>query len=108
MVSNWTATLNIIQDLCHGKRHSYLRLDGSTATKERQSLVDTFNRQNQDQSFIFLLSAKAGGVGLNLIGYVRAMMGREAQADEPRASRLILFDSDWCVSSSTRLVRWGC
>jgi DNA repair and recombination protein RAD54B len=68
VVSNWTATLNIIQDLCHGKRHSYLRLDGSTATKERQSLVDTFNRQDQDQSFIFLLSAKAGGVGLNLIG----------------------------------------
>ncbi len=31
--------------------------------------MDAFNRKSQKDSFVFLLSAKAGGVGLNLIGY---------------------------------------
>jgi DNA repair and recombination protein RAD54B len=70
VVSNWTATLNIIQEICKAKNYSQLRLDGSTATKERQSLVDAFNREDRSRSFVFLLSAKAGGVGLNLVGYV--------------------------------------
>ncbi|KAG9095961.1 helicase, partial [Ceratobasidium sp. 370] len=49
------------------------------AVTKRQQLVDEFNRVSQSQKFLFLLSAKAGGVGLNLIG----------------ASRLVLIDSDW-------------
>lgn len=68
VVSNWTATLNIIQEIAKKRHWPYMRLDGSTAAKERQGLVDSFNRETRDQSFIFLLSAKAGGVGLNLIG----------------------------------------
>lgn len=68
VVSNWTATLNVIQDMCKTRHFSYLRLDGSTVAKDRQGLVDTFNRESREQSYIFLLSAKAGGVGLNLIG----------------------------------------
>lgn len=54
------------------------RLDGSTPTAQRTNIVERFNR-SYSNVFVFLLSSKAGGVGLNLTG----------------ASRLILFDSDW-------------
>ncbi|ORY20670.1 SNF2 family N-terminal domain-domain-containing protein, partial [Naematelia encephala] len=83
IVSNWTSTLDMIQNLCKLRKWPFLRLDGSTSTKQRQPFVDQFNRELRDQSFVFLLSAKAGGTGLNLIG----------------ASRLILFDSDWNPST---------
>merc|ERR1719158_2356853 len=42
-------------------------------------LVDDFNDPNNSNAFVFLLSSKAGGCGLNLIG----------------ANRLIMFDPDW-------------
>ncbi|BEJ00714.1 hypothetical protein CcaverHIS631_0505710 [Cutaneotrichosporon cavernicola] len=83
VVSSWTTTLNLIQDLCIRHRYDFLRLDGSTPQKQRQELVDRFNRGSVQDSMVFLLSAKAGGVGLNLIG----------------ASRLVLFDSDWNPST---------
>jgi hypothetical protein len=57
---------------------SFLRLDGSTDAARRVELVKHFNRADRDH-FAFLLSSKAGGVGLNLVG----------------ASRLVLFDPDW-------------
>lgn len=79
IVSNYTSTLNLIEQLLSSTGLTYLRLDGSVAAKKRQGLVDQFNRSKSSQSFAFLLSAKAGGVGLNLIG----------------ASRLVLFDVDW-------------
>lgn len=68
VVSSWTTTLNLIQDLCIRHKYSFLRLDGSTPQKQRQDLVDRFNRSPVRDSMVFLLSAKAGGVGLNLIG----------------------------------------
>ncbi|EIW72633.1 hypothetical protein TREMEDRAFT_36825 [Tremella mesenterica DSM 1558] len=83
VVSNWTSTLDFIEGMCKVKSYSFLRLDGKTPTKTRQTLVEQFNRGSQLDSFVFLLSAKAGGVGLNLIG----------------ASRLVLFDSDWNPST---------
>ncbi|KAJ9125219.1 hypothetical protein QFC22_000173 [Naganishia vaughanmartiniae] len=83
LVSNYTSTLDVLEKLCRRKRYKYLRLDGSTAQKNRQEFVDKFNRSDKHQAFVFLLSAKAGGVGLNLIG----------------GSRLILFDSDWNPST---------
>ena len=48
----------------------YLRLDGQTPVAKRQPLVDRFNSKygGEDQETVFLLSSKAGGVGLNLIG----------------------------------------
>lgn len=79
VVSNYTSTLDIIAKLLGALDYPFLRLDGSTATSTRQPLVDRFNRSPASTSFVFLLSAKAGGVGLNLIG----------------ASRLVLFDIDW-------------
>uniref|UniRef100_A0A3Q2PID2 RAD54 homolog B n=1 Tax=Fundulus heteroclitus TaxID=8078 RepID=A0A3Q2PID2_FUNHE len=78
LVSNYTQTLDLLQELCVLAGYSYCRLDGQTPTNQRQRLVDGFNSP-YSQSFLFLLSSKAGGVGLNLIG----------------ASHLVLYDIDW-------------
>lgn len=56
-------------------RYGYFRLEGSTNIKKRQKLVDLFN-DPEGKEFVFLLSSKAGGCGINLIG----------------ANRLVLFD----------------
>ena len=79
LVSNSTQTLDLLQTLLTSLAHPWLRLDGSTPSAKRQELVDEFNQSPASQCFAFLLSAKSGGVGLNLIG----------------ASRLVLFDVDW-------------
>lgn len=79
LVSNYTSTMDILAALITSLGMSYLRLDGSTPQSKRQDMVDRFNRSSQSNSFVFLLSAKAGGTGINLIG----------------ASRLIMYDLDW-------------
>jgi DNA repair and recombination protein RAD54B len=79
LVSNYTSTMDILAGLLSSLSYKYLRLDGTTPQNKRQDIVDRFNRSPPTNSFVFLLSAKAGGVGLNLIG----------------ASRMILFDLDW-------------
>ena len=97
IVSNWTTTLNMVQELCKIRKYPYLRLDGSTPQKQRQESVDRFNREDKMYSFIFLLSAKAGGMGLNLIGWVKRYLARQVVEDICSASRLVLFDSDWWI-----------
>jgi SNF2 family DNA or RNA helicase len=59
-----TQTLDMIQNFVKGEGYSYLRLDGSTPTNRRQELVDKY--QNDPEIFLFLISTKAGGLGLNL------------------------------------------
>lgn len=78
VVSNFTSTLDDVACLMESKSWSYLRLDGQVAIDKRQSLVDCFNRPI-DTRKLFLLSSKAGGLGLNLIG----------------GSRLVMMDCDW-------------
>ena len=78
IVSNFTQTLDQIQMLCRERFFPVVRLDGSMAVKKRRVLVEDFNDMSKNQ-FVFLLSSKAGGCGLNLIG----------------ANRLVLFDPDW-------------
>ncbi|KAL1202843.1 Protein CHROMATIN REMODELING 25 [Cardamine amara subsp. amara] len=78
LVSNYTQTLDLFAQLCRERRYPYLRLDGSTSISKRQKLVNRLNDPTKDE-FAFLLSSKAGGCGLNLIG----------------ANRLVLFDPDW-------------
>lgn len=68
IVSSFTSTLDVIQDVCIKHRYNFLRLDGSTPPNQRQGLVDRFNTGSYSDSMVFLLSAKAGGVGINLIG----------------------------------------
>ncbi|KAK6352804.1 DNA-dependent ATPase protein rad54 [Orbilia brochopaga] len=78
LISNYTQTLDVFEKLARSKGYGFLRLDGTMNVNKRQKLVDKFNNPDGEE-FIFLLSSKAGGCGLNLIG----------------ANRLVLFDPDW-------------
>ncbi|RAH74793.1 uncharacterized protein BO66DRAFT_416968 [Aspergillus aculeatinus CBS 121060] len=78
LISNYTQTLDLFEKLCRSRGYGSLRLDGTMTVNKRQKLVDKFNNPDGEE-FVFLLSSKAGGCGLNLIG----------------ANRLVLFDPDW-------------
>ena len=65
-----------LRTLC--TQYPVIRLDGSTSISKRQKFVVQFNDPTK-REFVFLLSSKAGGCGLNLVG----------------GNRLILFDPDW-------------
>ncbi|XP_077246994.1 SNF2 domain-containing protein / helicase domain-containing protein isoform X2 [Tasmannia lanceolata] len=64
--SQWTSMLDILEWALDVIGVTYRRLDGSTQVTERQTIVDTFN--NDPSIFACLLSTRAGGQGLNLIG----------------------------------------
>ncbi|KAF6176401.1 hypothetical protein GIB67_010849, partial [Kingdonia uniflora] len=66
-------TLDLSTQLCRKIRYPYLRLDGSTSISKRQKLVVCFNDTTKDE-FVFLLSNKAGGYGLNLKGRNRLVL----------------------------------
>ncbi|KAI9722848.1 MAG: DNA-dependent ATPase protein rad54 [Chrysothrix sp. TS-e1954] len=78
LISNYTSTLDVFAKLCATRGYHHLRLDGTMSVPKRQKLVDRFNDLESPET-IFLLSSKAGGCGINLIG----------------ANRLVLFDPDW-------------
>uniref|UniRef100_A0AAQ4R0B8 DNA repair and recombination protein RAD54-like n=1 Tax=Gasterosteus aculeatus aculeatus TaxID=481459 RepID=A0AAQ4R0B8_GASAC len=78
LVSNYTQTLDLFEKLCRSRRYLYVRLDGTMSIKKRAKIVERFNSPSNPE-FIFMLSSKAGGCGLNLIG----------------ANRLVMFDPDW-------------
>lgn len=78
LVSNYTQTLDLFEKLCRKRCYQYVRLDGSMTIKKRAKVVESFNNKDSKE-WIFMLSSKAGGCGLNLIG----------------ANRLIMFDPDW-------------
>lgn len=73
-----TQLMTIMEDYLGWRGFSYLRLDGTTKAEDRGDLLKKFNSPDSDY-FIFLLSTRAGGLGLNL------------QA----ADTVIIFDSDW-------------
>ena len=73
-----TSLMTIMEDYFAYKNFSYLRLDGQTKSEERGDLLAKFSKNNSDY-FIFLLSTRAGGLGLNL----------------QTADTVIIFDSDW-------------
>jgi SNF2 family DNA or RNA helicase len=78
VVSNFTLALDAVELISRIHRWHSLRLDGSVPAEQRMKLVQHFNSA-QSPFTLMLLSAKAGGVGLNLIG----------------GNRLILVDCDW-------------
>eukprot|EP01126_Amoeba_proteus_P048883 TRINITY_DN5672_c0_g1_i9.p1 TRINITY_DN5672_c0_g1~~TRINITY_DN5672_c0_g1_i9.p1 ORF type:complete len:843 (-),score=238.21 TRINITY_DN5672_c0_g1_i9:181-2709(-) len=73
-----TKALDILEDYLIFRKFSYCRLDGSTDHADRTSQIDEYNAAGSTK-FIFLLSTRAGGLGINL-----------ATADS-----VILYDSDW-------------
>ncbi|OII73704.1 SWI SNF2 like ATPase [Cryptosporidium ubiquitum] len=78
LFSQMTRLLDIIDDYLRWCGYPYCRIDGSTPGIERQERIDIFNKEGSDK-IIFLLSTRAGGIGINL-----------ATADV-----VILFDSDF-------------
>lgn len=83
IISNYTKTLDVIQQVLQQLNFEFLRLDGSTNSNTRTSLINQFNSLPFPKCPIFLLSSKSGGFGINLIG----------------ASRLIMVDNDWNPSN---------
>ena len=75
LVSNYTQTLDILQEVCKCHGYAYIGPDEQTPISQRQQSVDGFN----SKLFIFLLSSRADGMGLNFI----------------EGSHLILYDIDW-------------
>lgn len=73
LVSNYTQTLDLFERLCRKRGYIYVRLDGTMTIKKRAKVVENFNKPDSKE-FIFMLSSKAGGCGLNLIGANRLVM----------------------------------
>lgn len=62
--SQMTKMLDLLEDFLNFRRYVYMRLDGSTKLNDRRDMVADF--QSRADSFVFLLSTRAGGLGLNL------------------------------------------
>jgi len=76
--SQMTTMMDILEDYCVFREFKFCRLDGTTDIYEREKMIAKFNKPNS-KYFIFLLSTRAGGLGINL-----------ACADT-----VIIYDSDW-------------
>ena len=76
--SQMARMLDILEDLCVFRGHECCRIDGQTAAEDRQEQIRRFMAPDSS-SFVFLLSTRAGGLGLNL----------------QVANRVVIFDSDW-------------
>lgn len=76
--SQMTRMLDILEDYCLWRQFQYCRLDGKTPHEDRDRYISEYNAEGS-QKFIFMLSTRAGGLGINL-----------ATADV-----VIIFDSDW-------------
>ncbi|KAG4948671.1 hypothetical protein JHK84_042120 [Glycine max] len=76
--SQMTRLLDILEDYLMFRGYQYCRIDGNTGGDDRDASIDAFNKPGSEK-FVFLLSTRAGGLGINL-----------ATADV-----VILYDSDW-------------
>lgn len=76
--SQMSRVLDIMEDYCFLRDYKYCRIDGSTDHDVRINMIDEYNKENSDK-FIFLLTTRAGGLGINLV----------------TADVVVLFDSDW-------------
>ena len=93
LFSQFTQTLDLIEEQCQLARIAYLRLDGKTSKSNRKKRVESF--QSSSSPRVFLISLKAGGVGLNLT----------------KASYVFHMDPWWNPAvenqASDRAHRWG-
>ncbi|XP_071737614.1 chromatin-remodeling ATPase INO80-like [Rutidosis leptorrhynchoides] len=77
LFAQMTKMLNIIEDYMNYRKYRYLRLDGSSTIMDRRDMVKDF--QDRNDIFVFLLSTRAGGLGINLTA----------------ADTVIFYESDW-------------
>ncbi|XP_030628261.1 lymphoid-specific helicase [Chanos chanos] len=75
--SQMTSILDVLMDYCYLRGFEYSRLDGSMSYADRDENMKKFN--SDPEVFLFLLSTRAGGLGINLTA----------------ADTVIIFDSDW-------------
>eukprot|EP01059_Diplonema_ambulator_P003695 TRINITY_DN13406_c0_g1_i2.p1 TRINITY_DN13406_c0_g1~~TRINITY_DN13406_c0_g1_i2.p1 ORF type:complete len:1853 (+),score=614.80 TRINITY_DN13406_c0_g1_i2:658-5559(+) len=76
--SQFVLVLNVITDYLEYRKYPYETLSGNTGSFERQRAVDRFQDDSHD-SFVFLISTRAGGCGINLT----------------KATKVVIYDSDW-------------
>lgn len=77
LFAQMTKMLNILEDYMNYRKYRYLRLDGSSTIMDRRDMVRDF--QHRSDIFVFLLSTRAGGLGINLTA----------------ADTVIFYESDW-------------
>eukprot|EP01018_Ginkgo_biloba_P035476 Gb_04007 [translate_table: standard] len=77
LFAQMTKMLNILEDYMNYRKYRYLRLDGSSTIMDRRDMVRDF--QSRQDIFVFLLSTRAGGLGINLTA----------------ADTVIFYESDW-------------
>ncbi|KAF2590575.1 hypothetical protein F2Q70_00041042 [Brassica cretica] len=77
LFAQMTKMLNILEDYMNYRKYKYLRLDGSSTIMDRRDMVRDFQQRND--IFVFLLSTRAGGLGINLTA----------------ADTVIFYESDW-------------
>ncbi|XP_074152201.1 DNA excision repair protein ERCC-6 isoform X2 [Sminthopsis crassicaudata] len=76
--------LHLLEVFLRAREYSYLKMDGTTTIASRQPLITKYN---EDTSiFVFLLTTRVGGIGVNLTG----------------ANRVIIYDPDWNPSTDTQ------
>ncbi|CAJ0926086.1 unnamed protein product [Ranitomeya imitator] len=76
--------IHILEAFILGIGYTYLKMDGTTTVASRQPLISKFN---EDSSiFVFLLTTRVGGLGVNLTG----------------ANRVVIYDPDWNPSTDTQ------
>lgn len=75
--SQMTRMIDILEEYMWHRKHTYMRLDGSSKISDRRDMVADF--QSRQDIFVFLLSTRAGGLGINLTA----------------ADTVIFYDSDW-------------
>ncbi|KAL0125136.1 hypothetical protein PUN28_004343 [Cardiocondyla obscurior] len=69
--------MHILESLLQHEKYTYLRMDGTTPMSQRHQTINKFN--NDESYFVFLLTTRVGGLGVNLTG----------------ANRVIIYDPDW-------------
>ena len=76
--SQMSRMLDILEDYCLFREYKYSRIDGSSQHEDRIAAIDEYNKPGSEK-FIFLLTTRAGGLGINLTS----------------ADTVVLYDSDW-------------
>eukprot|EP00127_Corallochytrium_limacisporum_P005802 Clim_evm20s211 gene=Clim_evmTU20s211 len=77
LYSQMTRMIDLLEEYLTFRQYKYIRLDGSSKISDRRDMVSDF--QTRDDIFVFLLSTRAGGLGINLTA----------------ADTVIFYDSDW-------------
>jgi SNF2 family DNA or RNA helicase len=91
LFSQMSRVLDILEDYCWWRGYEYCRIDGQTSQEDRIDAIDEYNKPDSSK-FIFLLTTRAGGLGINLT----------------TADIVVLFDSDWYGLSMSKIIENSC